>query len=217
MCAKYVPLSLIKQPCSCYYYYNAIILSRNPFSTKILWKVSSSCLAALDAALVKPVDRNEIRYPVFYGPVDNAVPLHRENINRVHARAGKWGTLASRTKPISYIPPVETRPPLENRETFSSARAITRQRIAKKEGDEREKGENRKGNFDSTESWSILFRRKLFKNCFGRETFDVRLYRCSNSTRDFTIAHRSEKVKERSLLRSLKIRLLLLAPISTFT
>lgn len=132
MCAKYVPLSLIKQPCSCYYYYNAIILSRNPFSTKILWKVSSSCLAVLDAALVKPVDRNEIRYPVFYGPVDNAVPLHRENINRVHARAGKWGTLASRTKPISYIPPVETRPPLENRETFSSARAITRQRIDEK-------------------------------------------------------------------------------------
>lgn len=66
-------------------------------------------------------------------------------------------------------------------------------------------------------SMPILFRRKLFKKCFGRETFDVRLYRCSNSTRDFTIAHRSEKVKERSLLRSLKIRLLLLAPISTFT
>lgn len=57
-------------------------------------------MAALDAALVKPVNRNEIRYPVSrfrhefspasYGPtLDNAVLLHHGNINRNARSSGE--------------------------------------------------------------------------------------------------------------------------------
>lgn len=136
-----------------------------PFSTKILWK-APRVRPPSTRPLVKPVDRNEIRYPVsrfrheftrsfstmrFCCIAKTQIGTHaRAGRERENGRAGKWGTLARRTKPISRISPRwnehTTRKP--GKPFSSEGRRITEI-----------------GRFYFLEST-----RKPFKNCFDRET-----------------------------------------------